>query len=220
MRLSAIKTAILAATAMVATTGLAKEETKQSKFLSEIRRGTEAEAKSARSPAAKADARSETEQQVKEPVGSQISFVEISPMLGTISIQDKSVFSVGANLSFPASENSRLYFEPSIMASFLGGDANENTTIFHIDAGLRYDLVIEGSALVPFFKLAAGPSLSSQSNVTVDGEEVSDSYLNAFVGGGLRVLISPRIAARVDTGLTFQATDPGLYVAGAAVFPL
>lgn len=222
---------IMGAIAGLGTTGLAQQTTpqkdKQPMFLSEIRRNVESKSTTVRAPARgparvqeRSGSRTEAEQSRNEPVGSQISFFELSPSIGAISIKDKSAFTLGANLSFLVSENSSAYFEPSVLMSFLSGDDNRNATIFHLDAGLRYDLVIEGSALVPFLKGAIGPSLSTQSNVTINGSELSDSYVNVFAGGGLRVLISPRVAARFDTGLTFQATDPGLYVAGSAVFPL
>ena len=174
--------------------------------------------KGRRRPAAEAG-RSET-RETATPTDTQLSFFEISPVLGAISIQDKTTFSTGANLSFRVSENSPIFFEPSALISFLSGDNNQNATLFHLDAGLRLDWVISDSPVIPFIKGSLGPTLSSSNDVVVDGDTISDSYFNAFVGGGLKILINPRIGARFDTGVTFQGTDPGLYVFGAASLPL
>ncbi|MEW6057795.1 MAG: hypothetical protein AB1540_14385 [Bdellovibrionota bacterium] len=171
-----------------------------------------------RSPASSAGT-SETEQAPK-PQGTQLSFFEISPVLGSISIEDKAAFSVGTNLSFRVAKNFPFYFEPSLYLSFLSGDNDVNATIFHVDGGLRYDWIISESPIVPFVKAAVGPSFSSSDNVVVNGENISDSYFNAFLGGGLKLLINENIAARADTGVTFQGTDPGLFVFGSVVLPL
>lgn len=199
--------------------GKSAEKSAGPKYLSEIKRELESEEKAARRPAAKGG-RLEAEEAGRRPIGTQIGFYELSPTMGSVSIYDKSAFTLGTNVSFRISEKNQWYFEPSVLASFLSADNNENTTVFHIDAGVRYDLAIDQSALVPFVKVAAGPSLSTKSNLTVNGNELSDSYLNLFAGGGLRVLISPSVGARLDTGVTFQTTDPGLYLAGAVAVPL
>lgn len=176
------------------------------------------EEKEQRRPAAEAG-RTETRETAR-PTDTQLAFFEISPVLGAISIEDKTTFSTGANLSFRISDNSPLFFEPSALVSFLSGDNNQNATLFHIDAGLRIDWVIGDSPVIPFVKAAVGPTLSSSNDTVVNGETISDSYFNAFLGGGLKLLINPRIGARFDTGVTFQGTDPGLYVFGAASLPL
>lgn len=150
----------------------------------------------------------------------QTGFVVITPAIGAISIEDKAAFSLGTHLSFRLSQNSPLYFEPSFLVSFLSGDNNTNATLFHVDGGLRLDWAISGSPLVPFVKAAIGPTLSSSNDVVIEGDTISDSYFNAFAGGGLKVLINPNISARFDTGITFQGTDPGLYVLGAVGLPL
>lgn len=170
-------------------------------------------------PADEPSGRSQTAAGTGAP-STQTSFLEITPSIGAISIEDKTSFSVGTNISFRLSENSPLFFEPSFLVSFLSGDNNVNATLFHIDGGLRLDWIISGSPVVPFVKGAIGPTLSSTNNVQIDGNNISDSYFNAFAGGGLKVLINPRISARFDTGITFQGTNPGLYVLGAVGLPL
>jgi hypothetical protein len=174
-----------------------------------------------RTPATAAGPGTSEAESESPPSGTQNAFFEITPTLGSISIKDKAAFTVGTNLSFNIVRDMPLYLEPSVYLSFFNGQNDTNTTIFHIDAGLRYDIVIGGSPVVPFVKAAVGPSLSSSSNVVApNGDTISDSYINMFAGGGLKLLINPRVSARLDTGVTFQGTDPGLYVLGAAAIPL
>ena len=158
----------------------------------------------------------------------QNAFLEVSPGIGAISIADKAAFSVGTNLSFNVIQTMPLYFEPSVFISFYPGqDANnptrdKNAALFHIDAGLRYDWIISGSPLIPFVRAAVGPTIASTADVqsSETGDTISDSYLNQFYGGGLRLLINPNVMARADAGLTFQGTNPGMYFLGSAVLPL
>lgn len=165
--------------------------------------------------------KTEAESQPKNPVGTQISFVELSPTLGSISIASQSNLSLGTNVSFRISPDFPAYFEPGVLLSFFNGGNNRSTTIWHIDAGLRYDFAIGNSALVPFLKAAIGPSLAATSGITSsNGDVIPDSYLNAFLGGGFKILASSRIAARIDAGTTLQNSSFGLYVLGSAVLPL
>lgn len=165
--------------------------------------------------------RMESQQEGSAP-GTQLAFFEITPTLGSISIKDTNAFSVGTNLSFRLARNTAFYFEPSIYVSFLSGQQNSpNATVYHLDGGLRYDFVISESPLIPFLKAAVGPSITSNANtLTNDGDTLGDSYVNVFAGGGLKVLINPNIGARIDAGMTFQGTDPGLYAMGAVALPL
>lgn len=184
------------------------------------RGGTQAQPTQPETYPATEPANRSTTTQNQSPQGTQLSFFEISPALGALSIEDKSAFTLGTNFSFRISQNSPLFFEPSLLVSFLSGDNNQSATLFHVDGGLRLDWAISGSPVVPFVKGALGPTLSGNNQVVINGETVSDSYFNAFLGGGLKVLINPHIAARVDTGVTFQSTNPGLYVLGAIGLPL
>src|SRR5262249_38072134 len=123
------------------------------------------------------------------PVGTQLSFVEISPSIGRISIGSNPPLSIRSHLSLRVPPDFPAYFEPSVFLSFYNGLNNNNGTIWHIDGGLRYDFAINNSALVPFLKAAIGPSLASNSNIVQStGEKIPDSYLNAFFGGGVKIL--------------------------------
>lgn len=172
-----------------------------------------------REPAAGERARTEAEEPARAQ-STQLSFFELTPALGAMSINDKAAFSIGVLMPFRIIEDAPVFFEPSVLASFLSGQADRNVTLFHVDAGVRLDWVIGDSPLVPFVKGAIGPTLASNNETVVNNETVSDSYFNAFLGGGLKLLVNPNIGARFDTGVTFQGTDPGLYVLGAATIPL
>ncbi len=173
-----------------------------------------------RTPSAQAPQQSEATAQ-PQPTGTQLAFFELTPAIGSISIKGVSTFSLGTNLSFHITSTSPFYFEPSIFISFLSGDTNTpNSMLFHFDGGVRYDFVIANSPLVPFLKVAVGPTIGTSSTTMVHGEKVSNGYLNAFAGGGTKVLISPSIAARADVGITLQGTDTGIYAMGAVALPL
>lgn len=192
-------------------------------FLSDIKKDLESKSlRRSRSLAATREggAVSETGETVPVPVGTQISFFELAPSAGAINIRGNTSFTTGLLSSFRFAESIPLYLEPSLLVSFLSGDNDRNATLFHFDAGLRYDFVIPQSAVIPFVKAAVGPSVSSDSNVTVDGDNIGGSYFNLFAGGGLKVLASPHIAARFDTGLSLQSADTGLYLTGSVVLPL
>ncbi|MBI3557317.1 MAG: hypothetical protein HY074_13720 [Deltaproteobacteria bacterium] len=188
-------------------------------FLENVQKQSQQKAKG-RTPATPDTQQSQTTAQ-PSPVGTQLAFIEVTPSMGGISIKGKTAYSVGSDISFHLSPSSSFYFEPSFFLSFLSGDPNTpNAMLFHLDGGLRYDFVINNSALVPFLKLAAGPTLSSSSTTVVNGSKLSDSYFNLFAGGGAKILISPSIAARADVGVTLQGTDTGLYAMGAIALPL
>jgi hypothetical protein len=172
-------------------------------------------------PAAAAPAENRSQSASEAPAaGTQSSFFEISPSLGSIAVAGKATFSLGTFLSFNVWREHPLFFEPGLFVSFLSGDNNQNTTLFHVNAGLRYDFVINESPIVPFVRAGIGPTFASNSNVTSNGNKVSSSYINQLYGGGLRILINPHISARADAGLTFQGTDTGLYAMGAVALPL
>lgn len=179
-----------------------------------------------RTPAA-VTGQSTAAERAKGATETQNAFLEVSPGLGSVSIFDKAAFSVGSNISFLITNKVPLYFEPGLFISFYPGrDAisglDKNTTIFHIDAGARYDFVISDSPLIPFVKAAIGPSFVSSSNIrsTASNDTLGSSYLNQFYGGGLKVLINKNLMARADVGETFQSTTSGLYFIGSVALPL
>lgn len=195
-------------------------------YMSQVRESMKAEQK--RKPAAEAEAKKAEAAAQKsqanapgKPVGTQISFFEVSPTLGSMSIGDKQTFSIGSNLSFRVTPNFPAYFEPSVYLSFINGLNDQNGTVWHIDGGMRLDFAINDSAVVPFVKGALGPSLTTSSNITLkNGEELPDSYINAFLGGGVKLLLSEHVAPRLDVGTTLQNGSFGLYLLASAVLPL
>jgi hypothetical protein len=165
--------------------------------------------------------RSESQAAGQRPAGTQLSYIQLSPALGSITVKGRSAFTLGTNVSFRIARELPLYFEPSLFISFLSGDnGTQNATLYHLDAGLRYDFAINDSALVPFLKAAVGGTISSSSSTVVNGEELANSYANFFIGGGLQVLINPSIGARIDIGEAIQGTDGGLYAMGSVALPL
>jgi hypothetical protein len=156
------------------------------------------------------------------PAGTQIAFMEVTPTLGTAAIGGKSNFTLGSNLSFRIAPHIPFFFEPSVYLTFYSSNPNnKNGTIWAIDAGMRYDFMIQDSALVPFLKAAVGPSITSNSTLLKnDGTSLGSSYLNAFLGGGVKLLISQHVGARLDAGGTLQDGDFGLYFLASAVLPL
>jgi hypothetical protein len=150
-----------------------------------------------RSPAAAADT-------------SSPAFFELTPELGAIHVApNQSPFTIGTNFAFRIIRDLPLYFEPSIFFSFVS-NSTTSATLFHFDAGVRYDFTINNTPFVPFLKGALGPTIVSNSQVA----GVTSDYFNMLLGGGLKVLINKSIDARVDLGLAVQNSTTGAYFLG------
>jgi hypothetical protein len=150
------------------------------------------------------------------------ALLEVSPGIGVIGVHGKAAVTLGASaaVNITPAQSIPLYFEPGFLMSFLPGDENNSTTLYHLDLGLRFDIVIARSNVAPFVKVALGPTFSSTKDVVVYGNTIPRSYLNIFAGSGVLVRLNSGLNLRADVGAVLQDDSIGVYGLGGVLILL